>query len=127
MPTEIKEQQVKLETFLARVKATSAFHKGDALESQRYWVYVNNMTNGNHAHRTAAMVGESLAGHVLDQVGAYSVQEHYMNVFFEAMGHRQYASKRLAIFVDDLLKGVLPPILGEIPEPSPPTSRSVLN
>ena len=65
------------------------------------------------------MVGEGLAGHVLDQVGAYSVKQHYMNVFFEAMGHRQFASKRLAIFVDDLLTGVLPPILGK--SQSPPT------
>ena len=112
----MEEQQVLLDTFVAKMKQSAALCRGDRIQVENYAVTLYRFTAGEYGHFTAAAAGESLAIKVLTQVVDYCTSEFVVNGLLGDALVPGYADKRLRAFLSEVLDRELPLTLGDIPD-----------
>ena len=112
----LKDQEVLLSTFVARIKDSAARSRGDRLQVENYARTVYELTSGEHGHLVAAATGESLALKVITQVVDYSTREFVGDVQVNNRLFPGYAEKRLLTHVGEVLDRELLPTLRDVPD-----------
>ena len=117
------EQQVMLDTFVAKVKAVGAFSRGDLVQVENYLNVGRRLTAGESGHFAAAATGESLATKVIREMVDLSMEQLRESLVAEKVGLPTYPEQDLTGFLDQLLERELPPTLGDIP----PATRGMIH
>ena len=108
------EQQVLLDTFVARIRHSAALCRGDKVQMENYADTVVRLPAGESGHLTAAATGESLAISVLTQVADYCEGAVPVVASFGILGN---PTRDLTSSIGQILERELPPTLGDVPLP----------
>ena len=112
-----RERQILLDTFLAKIKYSAAFSRGDRVQMENYNRAVLRLTSGEDGYLSAAVAGETLAIRVLEQVADYCIDKGRINFAMASLEGPGNPGRALANNLGEILDRELSPTLGQVSEP----------